>query len=78
MAARKILENEVGNTDIAKQSAAEQYFDDIFDSEEFVSDEFEIEEVGIDSVAANEDLWEILDITEEEWDAASEGGYLMP
>lgn len=70
--------NKVDDTfDKIDQLSDEQYFESVFDSEQFISADFEIEEIELDAVAANEDLWEILDISEDDWDAASEGGYLI-
>ena len=58
---------------IAGMMSDEKYFDDFFEDDIYLSDDIDTDEL----YSAADDLWDSLDISAEEWDAASADGFLI-
>ena len=56
----------------------DDYFGDIFSDERALSEELDTDDFLLTTTSANEDLWDVLEINDEDWMDSQSDGFFMP
>ena len=63
--------------DESKDESKDEYLGDIFSDECVLLEELDTDSFLTTSTSANEDLWDVLEISNDDWLDAQSGGYCM-
>ena len=65
------------STVIVTEDQDEEYFGDVFNDERVLLEELDLDDFLSDSSSANQEFWDILEISDEEWADAQPEGFFM-
>ncbi|MDH5256559.1 MAG: hypothetical protein OEX07_01080 [Gammaproteobacteria bacterium] len=56
----------------------DEYFGDIFTDERYLIEDLDPDDLLTDAMPANQEIWDVISISDEEWIDAQPDGFFMP